>query len=1101
MMVSTMRDSVEACLPENITKLLISNSYSSKIEALHLLSEWAKEEANFMSINLENLVLLIKKNCYDFKGKYNQLNSVLYDFFNDFIDLCDHFNIVHLNNNTQFTKILTILICLYLDKATDKKDGTICFNFLYKCFQYFDNNMVIDLLIKNSDTKNAKKCEECIKILQKVFLTKNTNSNVNIKNLIYFLKKFVDSKNTNLKNASILMLQILSKNFGDKYVLSYLEGIAENVRQVVKLKEDVDKFVQKQGIIANSLGSFVRNVDNKYSSSVSNNVNMRAVEKVKKEEVQLGNIHSNLPEVDAHLNTQVNAKTNIHSNYQTNHYEVEEKNAYLSYSGDNLSPFHGTNPNDQKRVHEDLTKINLKLSDPLVKVQNNTLIEGDCSVNTFSIYNNTRGDTYQEKLTRLVMKEEEQEDNVKHFTNRDQSTVESRTKLLRTKKEQTQSEYKRDEEEEDEKMINISDIIKQYVIHIMDENGATSDTTAACISLNSQNNGMGSAPNNVANNTSNNTSKIISTIEKIGKYYINPDRLDILINHNMLHKIYSSNKSKCMQLLYVLLFSLRENTDIYADILFEFVVKIIDDADITVEQIDKLLTCMCKNLGISKFISQINSYMLSEKLRNMKKEGGSNSHNNGSRSDLVGGNSHLISGINKRPSKRNKMLIVMNNINTNHILLLNENVIRKKVLKFYLDLFMDDNEQVREKSSIVLDHIYSKYGGNIFFNIYEKLSVHKKECLHDILNQMKSNKEEFSFYKIIVSNNTQIKRLSNNESNLSSTTPTMSRSRSIKRLSSFSNKNKMLKIEFPSNYKIKPDKLKWEKNLDHTHSNYLMKEFKSFSSQELTTLMFSENVNMINRSILFFKDYLSNSSNQTILFSKSGFMDLLLKWAFFILNGNQNNNELLCASINLIRIILKTIEDNYSVLNEQTLIILVNFTFDKINSTATSSEIRKKLREILICLCYISDHKVYFALLLKNLSSCSQKRICSSLDIILKLIILYKEKCLNIEKDIMKILQVFTVHSKNKNVTVYCLKIFANIQYFCPNFYKCIDNDDISYYLKSKVDEFIEKCPDTKITFKDGEDDENNSSYQSENSEGRLIALNISLNVATQIFQ
>ncbi|EAA19996.1 hypothetical protein [Plasmodium yoelii yoelii] len=86
-------------------------------------------------------------------------------------------------------------------------------------------------------------------------------------------------------------------------------------------------------------------------------------------------------------------------------------------------------------------------------------------------------------------------------------------------------------------------------------------------------------------------------------------------------------------------------------------------------------------------------------------------------------------------------------------------------------------------------------------------------------------------------------------------------------------------------------------------------------------------------------------------------------------------------------------------------------------------------------------------------------KICDALDILLKLIILYKDKCLNIEKDVMKVLQIFTVHSKNKNVTFYCLKIFANIQKFCPNLYKGIDNDDIAYYLKSKVDEFIEKWP------------------------------------------
>ncbi|GAB67840.1 hypothetical protein PCYB_124060, partial [Plasmodium cynomolgi strain B] len=348
---------------------------------------------------------------------------------------------------------------------------------------------------------------------------------------------------------------------------------------------------------------------------------------------------------------------------------------------------------------------------------------------------------------------------------------------------------------------------------------------------------------------------------------------------------------------------------------------------------------------------------------------------------------------------------------------------------------------------------------------------------------MKTSKEDFSFYSILMSNSSQVKRISNNENNQSGTISTMSKSRSIKRLSSIS-KNKILKIEFPPYHKIKVDTLKWEKQLDQAHTSYLMREFKPFSSSELILHMFSDNANMVNRSILFFKDYLNNSSNQSTFFSKSGFLDLLLKWIFYTLNGHQNNNELLCACINLLRIILKTIEDNYVYLNEQELVILVNFIWDRMNSGATSSEMRKKLKEILLCLCYISDHKLYFSLLLKNLSSCNQKRICDSLDIILKLIILYKEKCLHLEKDVMKILQVFTIHSKNKNVTIYCLKIFANIQSFCPNFYKCIDNDDISTYLKRKVDEFVENCPDYKITPKDTEDDENNSSYQSDDSEG-----------------
>ncbi|CRH01177.1 conserved Plasmodium protein, unknown function [Plasmodium relictum] len=990
--INDVNDNLEVTLPENIINNLVSNNYSSKIEALNLLNEWLKLKIHFTTINLENLINLIKKNCYDFKGKYNQLNIVIYDFFNNFIDLLYHFNINNINN-PHFMKILNILMCLYIDKATDKKENIICNNFINKCFNYFDNNIIIDIIIKNCDAKNTKKCEECIKILQKIFLTKNSNSNVNVKNLIYFLKKFVDSKNSNLRNSSILMLQILCKNFGDRYVLSYLEGISENIRQAVKLKEDAEKFILKQGL--NSSSALIKNNDK--NNSNLNNSNTKINEKIKKQ----------------------NISTAKHDDMNKEEAWKEKKNNDNHYSLNNMNE-------ERKELHcfEKNNTLKIEESSKLHK------IEIDYT-NTYLNYNNSKIIYNQENLTNEIIKDSKLENLIR--TN--EKVVEEKFNLKK-KIEHIENDEEKEEDDEEERMTNISEIIKQYINNILNEN------------------------NNNNNNIANNTSKIINIIEKIGKYYINPDKLDILINNNTLNKIYNSNKSKCIRLLYVLLFSLRENVHIYADILFEFIMNIIDDMEISIEHIDKLLTCLCRNLGISKYISHINNYILNEKLNNIKED-----------------NKNI-----KKINKRNKILIIINNININHILLLNENIIKKKVLKFYLDLFFDDNKQIREKSSIVLDNIYSKYGGTVFFYIYEKLSVHKKECLHDILNQMKSNKEEFSFYKILLSNNSQLKRISANESNLS-VTSAVTKPKSVKRLSSF-NKNKIMKIEFPPYYKIKPDKLKWDKNFDQSHSNYLMKEFKSFTSNELLLHMFSENANMINRSILFFKDYLSNSSNQSILFSKSGLLDLLLKWILFSLNENQNDNELLCASTDLIRIVLKTIEDNYVFINEQELIILLNFIFDKINTS--SSEIRKKLKEILLCLCYTSDHKLYFSLLLKNLTSCDQKRMCDSLDIILKLIILYKDKCLNYEKDIMKILQVFTLYSKNKNVTIYCLKIFANIQAFYPNFYRCIENDEISYYLKSKVDEFIEKCPDYNINFKDIENDENNSSYQSDNSEENL---------------
>ncbi|SBS96601.1 conserved Plasmodium protein, unknown function [Plasmodium ovale curtisi] len=1038
-------DTKELLLPNTIMKNLSSHSYTSKIEALHLLSEWIKIEINLMNVNLNNLVQNIKTNCYDFKGKYTQLNTAIYDFFNHFVDVLHHFNINHMNNPS-FIKIMNILMSLYLDKVTDKKEGIICTNFLHKCFLYFDNNVVIDVLIKNNDTKNAKKCEECIKILQKIFLNKNpTTSNVNIKSLIYFLKKFVDSKNTNLKNSSILMLQILCKNFGDKYVLSYLEGISENIRQVVKAKEDVDRFAQKHGAIP--VPAMGKQSHGRHGATATNvvpaHVNGKSGEQAKKPDFAFAHGGGDV--------TLDESSTTRHRNVV----QIDYTNAYLSYkASDEVS--------ESGHLEEKQTDLEQKtgLTKPTQELRRDTI---SCTGISTEVLSGVGVSDHGVK-----------------------SKFVKRTMAGGTEEEVGEKE--KEEEEEEEEMINVSDAIRQYVSQISSEGDCGRNSG-----------GVNFSPHSVAVNTS----KIINVIEQVGKYYIHPDKLDMLINSNMLQKIYNGSKSKCVRLVYVLLFSLRENTERYADVLFEFVVRIIDDADVSSEQIDRLLTCMCKNIGISKYITQINNYILSERMHNcitggIITEGNSNGGNgnggngnggNGNGGNGNGGNgnggycSNVVGRNGKRILRRNKILIVINNINTNHILLLNEKVIKKKVLKFYLDFFFDDNEQVREKASLVLDHIYSKYGKNIFFEIYEKLTVHKKECLHDIFNQMKLNKENFSFYKIFSSNNLHIKRLSNNESNISGTTPTMSKTKSVKRLSSF-NKNKMMKIEFPAYYKIKTDKLKWDKNLDQSHLGYLMREFKFFGSQELISHMFSENVNMLNRSISFFKDYLVNSSSQSTFFSKSGFLDLLLKWIFYTLYGHQNNSELICASTNLIRIILKTIEDNYVFLNDQELVILVNFIFDKINSSVTSSEIRKKLKEILLCLCYVSNHKLYFALLLKSLSSSGQKRICDSLDVILKLIILYKDKCLNVERDVMKILQVFTVHSKNKNVTICCLKIFANIQSFCPNFYKCIDNDDISYYLKSKVDEFIEKCPDYKVTSKDSEDEENNSAYQSENSEG-----------------
>lgn len=180
-------------------------------------------------------------------------------------------------------------------------------------------------------------------------------------------------------------------------------------------------------------------------------------------------------------------------------------------------------------------------------------------------------------------------------------------------------------------------------------------------------------------------SNIINVIEKIGKYYINPEKLDILINDNILNKIYNNNKNKCIQLLYVLIFSLKENTHIYADILFEFIVSIIDDIDISVEQIDKLLTCMCRNLGISKYINHINTYILNEKFNNMNDDYSNQNNMNSNSNSYNNFNITDRSKEIKKNYKRNKILIVINNINTNHILLLNESVIKKKILTFYLD--------------------------------------------------------------------------------------------------------------------------------------------------------------------------------------------------------------------------------------------------------------------------------------------------------------------------------------------------------------------------------------------------------------------------------
>ncbi|VWU53314.1 conserved protein, unknown function, partial [Hepatocystis sp. ex Piliocolobus tephrosceles] len=47
----------------------------------------------------------------------------------------------------------------------------------------------------------------------------------------------------------------------------------------------------------------------------------------------------------------------------------------------------------------------------------------------------------------------------------------------------------------------------------------------------------------------------------------------------------------------------------------------------------------------------------------------------------------------------------------------------------------------------------------------------------------------------------------------------------------------------------------------------------------------------------------------------------------------------------------------------------------------------------------------------------------------------------------------------------------------------CIDNEEISNYLKNKVNEFIEKYPNYKTSAKDSEENENSSSHQSEVSE------------------
>ncbi|CAI7722134.1 TOG domain-containing protein, putative [Plasmodium vivax] len=1005
---ATQGDNVEQVLPRNITNNMKSNSYTAKIEAINELTKWIGSEMNMANVHLENLLSFIKKNCYDFKGKYIQLNNAVYDFFNQLVDHLYHFNI-HQGNNPHFVKVMSVLIPLYMEKTKDKRDSVLCNNFLQKCFQYFDNNVVMDIVIRSSDAKNAKKCEECIKMLQRLFLLKaanvgaNTGPNtgaassgngsppsVNVKSLIFFLKKFVDSKNTNLKNSSILLLQLLSRNYGDKYVLSHLEGISESVRQSVKSKEDVERFVQRQGLQSSlqSSASLVRAADaNKCSGS-----SVSAGEMGKKQVGGQASGQATAQHSNRHAKWGEANQEEPLAGAQSNTVEIDYSNTYLNYKS---------------------TKIVAKKEDG--------------------------GEQFPART-----KESEAQEQWKGANRNDQEDYDEGE----DDPEDEQGEDE-EEEEEEEKMVNISDLVRQHVSHIMSD----------------------------GNERSNHISKIINVIEKVGKYYINPERLEVLINKHTMHKILSISKSKCAELLYVLMFSLRDNVHLFVDTLLDCIVKMIDDADVGLEQIDKLLSCLCKNVGISKYIGYINGFIMSEKLSNMREEGGA------APMYASGQSSGRLDNQGRRSPKRNKIHVLISNINTNHILLLNEKVIKKKVLGFYLDLFFDDCEEVRQKSSQVLDHIYAKYKGAIFLEIYEKLSLHKKECLQDIINQMKASKEDFSFYAILMSNHSQLKRLSNNESNLSGPTPTLSKSRSIKRLSSIS-KNKILKIEFPPHHKIKADGLKWEKHFDQAHANYLTREFKPFSSPELIVHMFSDNANVVNRSILFFKDYLSNSSNQSTLFSKSGFLGLLLKWIFYTLNGHQSSHELLCACVNLLRIILKTIEDNYVYLNEQELVMVVNFIWDRMNAAATSSEMRKKLKEILLCLCYISDHKLYFSLLLKNLSSCNQKRICDSLDLILKLLILYKEKCLHVEKDVMKILQVFTVHSKNKGVTMCCLKIFANIQSFCPGFYKCIDNDDISTYLKRKVDEFVENWPDYKICPKDTEDEENNSSYQSDDSEG-----------------
>ncbi|CAD2099414.1 conserved Plasmodium protein, unknown function [Plasmodium vinckei] len=1067
-------------IPNNIMNNLNSTNFVHKIEALNSISEWLKEDENINNNNFdfEKLVNIIKTNCYEFKGKYSQLNLAIYDFFNKFIDILFNCNFSN-NNNNSFIKIMNTLICLYLEKVADQKEGIICSNFINKCFQYFDNNIIIDILIKNNSVKFAKRSEKCIKILQKIFLNKGPSSNINVKPLVYFLKPFVDSKNTNLKNSSILLLQILSKNFGDKNVLSYLEGISENIRQIIKLKEDLDKFFQKQGTInlQTSSASILTksNYDNKNTSSAA--ISSGTDNKIGDKHLRKTNIMNENKSADGISEVskweQANGKQANSIMHFENHDENMDDDNTTTYSRKTINTNILTN-REQINKYQNNENEEYKNSDGN-RLKNNTMVEINYT-NSYLNYSNS-----------IVQNNKNKE-----------SEIDERI-TMGNKKEAMDAESIRDRfgDDDDERMVKIGDIIKDCVNKISAENINSTGNNYS----NSEHTNIGHSniPANIANKITNNVVKIINIIEKIGKYYIDPDKLDMLINDNILKKIYSCNKNKCVQLLYVLLFSLRENTYIYSDVIFEFIIKMIEDTDIPLDQIDKLLICMCKNIGISKYISLINNYILSEKLNNIKSSNKLLSQNSGgsgnNNSYISQQNGHNIKHTNsnnnignnnknfKQFSKRNEILIVINIINTNHILLLNENVIQKKVLKFYLDLFFEDNEQIREKSSNVLDNIYSKYGANIFFNIYEKLSAHKKECLHDILNQMKLN-SDFSFFKIFSSNNSQVKRLSNNESNISTiSSSNFLKSKNIKRLNSFT-KTKTLKIEFPPNYKIKPDKLKWEKNLDQSHLNYLMKEFKLFSSQELVLCMFSNNPTMINRCISFFKEYLSNSSNQSTFFSKCRFLDLLLKWIFYSLSVNQNNKELLVEFINLIKMILKTFEDNYVLLNNQELVILVHFIFDKLNNTVVTPEISNKFKEILLSLCYISDHKLYFSYLLKHASSCSPKKICDALDILLKLIVLYKDKCLNIEKDVMKILQIFTVHSKNKNVTFYCLKIFANIQKFCPNLYKGIDNDDIAYYLKSKVDEFIEKWPNYNESSNDIQENKNISSCPSDNSEG-----------------